>query len=193
MFINKIVKQFLRNIGFAFYSLYYYEKDLDSFNEKDYISADISQEIKEASEEDIENIILMSDTETKKRIILYKKQGSMCFIALYRGKIVGYTWINKRNINIYDKILCPVKENSVFVFGSFVFPEYRGKHIFQELISFSCTEMKERGYKYISNFVSTDNIPSITARAKFNLPKKRMLILLIFNRLFLISEKDIIK
>jgi hypothetical protein len=188
MNLPKAIKKIFHLCGCSYHSLYYFEKNLRLFNDQDSVKAEIDLLIREATIEDINNILKQVGESDSKMINNYLKNESTCFVALYENKIIGYSWISFKKVLFCGLPLRSLSKTGVFGFGGFVFPEYRNKKVFEALISYYCREMKRQGFIFVGNFVVRNNLPALKARQRFDSLKKKAVIITIFNLPILIGN-----
>lgn len=163
-----MIKSFLKIFGVAVHRSYFISFDLSDPIKT--IEPPISLETRPASDEEIKRIIMLKDKIGNE---LYSglnehaaKNRHTCIIALHDGKIAGYSWIIKDRIEFTKKKVKALK-GGAYSYNSFVFPEFRGKKVFQKLIERSYWALKDEGYDFCCNLVNVENIASVKAREKF--------------------------
>jgi hypothetical protein len=187
MKLPKAIKKIFRLCGCSYHSLYYFEKNLRKLKEDEFFYSEIKLLVRQADSKDIEKLLALVDEKTVKLIRRYLNYGSSCFMAFDNNEIAGYSWINMSNVLMDGYYICPVSTGGVFTFGGFVFPHYRGKKVFQQIISHYCREFKDKNYFFIGNFVARNNSPALGARKKFSSLKKKVIIVYIFHIPFILG------
>lgn len=102
--------------------------------------------------------------ESKKKLITLLDNNSVCLIAIVNNSIAGYLWIHFHNYKIKvikDKIR--MSSRGAYIGPGFVLQKYRGKKIFQTLLSRSLKYVYDLGYRQIYTSVAHKNKPSIRA------------------------------
>jgi GNAT superfamily N-acetyltransferase len=145
--------------GLHFFNLYYGEKVL-LLNSGPNSLADYTH-VRLANHEDLDNIIAITGMEIKERFERNLHLKSTCYVADFDGVIAGYSWTNRHVMSLLGMRLCCLSGNNIFLHDVFVFPEYRGKKIFQDMLYKVYDEMAHEGFLTISCFVDKDNSPSI--------------------------------
>jgi ribosomal protein S18 acetylase RimI-like enzyme len=151
--------------GVRLYDLYYVEKNL--LTEIEAVESPIELTIREATDQDLETIMDRLGPKIRQNFQNAGAIGSICFIALHQGNIAGYTWINRRYIDLVGHIAAALPAEGAYNYNSYVFPEYRGKRVFQSMIRLVYLKMKQENRKFAANLVDKDNQPSIAARERF--------------------------
>lgn len=149
-------------LGFNFLHMYYGEKDLNEPIPN--IQAPINVEISCANAEDLEQIKRLISPGQVRMIQSYTDFGDTCLVAKCDGEIAGYSWWNRSEIRYGAYTLVRLPENMGYTFGSFVFPEFRGKKIFQCLTCAVYSSLKAQGCEFCCNLVDQANGPSVGAR-----------------------------
>ena len=160
-----------------------YEKSLDSIIPK--IETKIEVQIRPALLNDIKKIATTNapsqlrkkyENNLSKRL----KDGHICFIAEEEnGKIAAYGWAAFREIyltEINKKMELGPKEADIY--DCFVFPEYRGKRIYQKLLAESFRFLRERQYKRVYGHALSNNIPSRRGIQRVGYKPKKVVTLL---------------
>lgn len=148
--------------GFYFLRMYYGEKDLNEPIPN--IQAPTNLDISCANVEDLEQIKRMLPPNQARLLQRYADLGDTCLVAKCDGKIAGYSWWNRREIRFGIHTFVRLPENMGYTFGSLVFPEFRGKKIFQCLTCAVYSSLKAQGCEFCCNLVDQANGPSVGAR-----------------------------
>jgi len=164
-FIQRIASRTAGFFGVQFFNLYYGEKNLPSDIEP--VDSPIALQIRKASDEDLNAVIDRLGAKTRKNFEGAKAIGSTCYIAVNEGKIAGYTWVNREFIDLVGNIAAKLPKGGSYNYNSYVFPEYRGKRVFQSMIQLVYMTMKQEGCMFTANLVDKANAPSVAARKRF--------------------------
>ncbi len=163
--LPKWIKKPLKLLGIQFFNSYYCEKNLrESFTP---IKAKIALKIRVATEAEKDRIWRRADRLEKKRMERARREGDTCLVALHGRKIAGYTWFSHRMVKVDSHMIKPLPKGSAFMFDSVVYPEYRGKKVFQNIISEVIRYNRKKGNRFLGNLVDQNNIPAIKARDHF--------------------------
>jgi GNAT superfamily N-acetyltransferase len=92
------------------------------------------------------------------------KRGNTCFVAKTNGQIAGYTWVNFHDVPLFFDAVARYPRDTAHTFNALVFPEYRGKKVFQAISRELYTYLKSQGYRYACNLISRNNVPAIRAK-----------------------------
>jgi ribosomal protein S18 acetylase RimI-like enzyme len=163
--LQRVLSRLAGFFGIRFYDLYYVEKSL--LTEIETVDSSIALIVREATAQDLENIMERLGPKTRKNFHTAGAIGSTCFVALHEGNIAGYTWMNRRYIDLVGHIAAKLPAEGSYSYNSYVFPEYRGKRVFQSMIRLVYLKMQQENRKFTANLVDKDNLPSITARERF--------------------------
>jgi hypothetical protein len=163
--LQRVASRLAGFFGIRFYDLYYVEKSL--LSEIEAVDSPIELTIREATGQDLETIMDRLGPEIRKNFHNAGALGSTCFIALHQGNITGYTWMNRRYIDLVGHIAAKLPAEGSYSYNSLVFPEYRGKRVFQSMIRLVYLKMKQENRRFTANLVDKDNLPSIAARERF--------------------------
>lgn len=163
--LQRVASRLAGFFGIRFYDLYYVEKSL--LTEIETVDSPIELIVREATAQELEAIIEKLGPKTRKNFRNAGAIGSTCFIALHKGNIAGYTWINRRHIDLVGQIAAKLPAEGSYSYNSYVFPEYRGKRVFQSMIRLVYLKMQQENRKFTANLVDKDNLPSIAARERF--------------------------
>jgi len=163
--IQRIASRAVGFFGVKFYNLYYGEKNL--LVDIEPVDSSIELQIHKATDKDLNTIIDRLSAETRKNFECAKAIGSTCYIAVNDGKIAGYTWVNQKFIDLVGNIVTKLPKGGSYNYNSYVFPEYRGKRVFQSMIRLVYTKMKQEHCRFSANLVGKDNAPSVAARKRF--------------------------
>ena len=163
--IQRIASRAVGIFGVRFYNLFYGEKNLQA--EIEPVAASIELTIREAGKEDLAAIVDIRGPKIRDNFKNATAIGSTCFVALSEGRIAGHTWINLKNIDLVGHIVAQLPPGGAYSYNSFVFPEFRGKRVFQSMKHLVYTEMKQKNCTFAANLVGQDNAPAIAASKRF--------------------------
>jgi hypothetical protein len=173
--IIKILEYF----GVRVARLYYFEKNLSDPIAK--INPKIELVIKGATKKEISKL--------KKQVIhergkdfLYDKQGK-CLIAIHKDKIVGFIWINNKNVYFNQDKIEKISNNGSFIYQGYVFERFRGNRVFEKLIETAYTQEKNNGKTFCAGFVDIHNPAALSVQKRFKVNLKKVwLIILPFSK-----------
>lgn len=153
-------------VGIRYFDTLYGEKNLSG--DIPVLQSSLDLEIREATEEEILTLARLQGGDMEHRFRFSIDHGGDCYIALANGEPAGYTWVNK-DVMTMDMIkIIDVPPGGSFHFNSFVFAEFRGHKIFQNMISQVYRDLKNQGCLFTGNFVDRENTASIKARKHFS-------------------------
>ncbi|MFH1681732.1 MAG: hypothetical protein ABIH26_13955 [Candidatus Eisenbacteria bacterium] len=163
----------LARIGIRYFDLLYGRTDLRSSSVRT-VSSPLELRIRAAGEEDMRRIVERSGDETDGDFRAALALGGACYVALSEGSIAGYTWVNRNLIPVRGLPPLPLPAGSVYSYKSHVFPEHRGKKVFQGLLAEVYREMKNEGFSVAANLVDVKNAASIQARRRVGASFRRV-------------------
>jgi len=100
--------------------------------------------------------------ENFEKINLKFHNNSECLIAIFNKSLVGYIWINFNNYKTKGiKNLIRMGPKGVYIGPAYITPKFRGKKIYEALLSRSFKYVYDLGYTQVYGAVSHNNIPSI--------------------------------
>ena len=120
-----------------------------------------------AVEADLTAILARSDPAPVAEFTRARAIGSTCYVAMHGSEIAGYTWVNRSVVDMGGLVVARLPADGAYNYESLVFPEYRGKKIFQSLVGAVYSDMKAAGCTFTANLVDTHNAASIAARRRF--------------------------
>jgi hypothetical protein len=148
-----------RLFAVQYYDLYYAQRELSPPSEP--IAPSISTEVRLATTEDLDGIVRRTGEETRKAFEHNIDMGSRCFVALHKGTVTGYLWVNQQIVELVGMYIAKLPAGYSFSHSAFVFPEYRSKNIYPYLRHAVCTEMYESGCLAISCLIDKANTRTI--------------------------------
>lgn len=163
--IRRLASRTLRFAGVRYYNSFYLEKNLGAGIEP--VVSPIDLDISHATEDDLATIIRMGDQTVMKRFQIARAVGGLCYCAKHKGEIAGYMWLTRKAIILDDLHVADLPANGAYMFGSYVFPRFRGKKIFQSLTYQAYIDMKRAGCSFVGNLVGRNNAPAVAARKRF--------------------------
>lgn len=152
--------------GVRYYTMLYSEKSL--VGEVEHIEAPDALEVRPASAEDLEVIFARqsgSEEELGRRIL---ELGGECLIAWRQEEMAGYSWIHRDRVLLLGDPLTALPPEGGYTFNSWVWPEFRGRKVFQVLTEHVYRTLKAEGLTFCCNLVDRNNGGSIGARSKFH-------------------------
>lgn len=152
-------------VGVRYYTMLYGERSL--LGEIERIEARLDLDVRAATPPELERIRgLMSspDAYLAGRAV---EQGGECLVAWDGETVAGYSWLNRERITLLGDPVCELVPGGGYTFFSFVWPEYRGKRVFQALTGAVYSRLKAEGFRFCCNLVDRNNAGSIGARAKY--------------------------
>ena len=195
-------KYLIENNIVCYRKLIIYEKSLDSVIPK--IETKIEVHVRPALLNDIKRIaaanapslMILKELLRKKyehNLLKRQKDGHICFIAEEeKQKIAAYCWAAFREIyitEIHRKIELSPEEADLY--DAFVFPEYRGKKIYQKLLAESFRFLSKRRYKRVYGHALSNNIPSRRGIQRVGYKPKKVVTLLKVFGLKKYNENDV--
>lgn len=162
--LRRLIGDLVRPLGVRFFDVHYLEKDLRG--ELQAIECPIALEVRLAEETDLAGILARSEPEIAARLERARAIGSTCYVAVHEGKIAGYSWANRKVVDMGGLIVARMPAEGAYNYESLVFPEFRGNKIFQCLIGAVYADMKAAGCTFTANLVDTHNAASIAARRR---------------------------
>lgn len=103
----------------------------------------------------------------------FLRSGYRCFAALQNGKVVGWAWWTDQKSKERDcvqrdvKALWPyMQPRGVYLWDAFVFPAYRGKHIYYAMQVALYEFLRKADYEKLLSWTYTTNIPVIRVRQR---------------------------
>jgi len=171
---RKLAGSVLERFGVWIWRLYYYETDLHDHSSPTLPGIDVQirrvppDELSERRDE-------LGDFGRRSRGYALAR-GDRCYFAECSGRLAGYSWVNFHGVSVGPYLLSPLDEQGVYSHSGFVFPEFRGKRLFQHMLAHVYRELREEGYRFACNMVARDNAASIRTREKFRVVGKRILV-----------------
>jgi len=170
--MKKLIQKILKKLKIELFRVYFYERDLHK--EVQTVKADVELDIRPTCQQDLEILLNITEEPFKSRLKNYNLDKFHGLIAWHNNKIAGYTWFRDDYLYILKYKIKKLPPNSVMGFDSYVFPEYRGKKVFSQIISEAYGFLKNKGYHKTYGFISLDNTASIKGREKFQMNKKKL-------------------
>lgn len=100
------------------------------------------------------------------------KAGHLCFLAEKNGDVVSFTWFSFDDVYIHElERIMRINSDSVYAYGSYVVPEYRGLRIFPETFVEGLDYLFQNGIIQIYSLINPRNIPSQRAVKKIGFRK----------------------
>jgi ribosomal protein S18 acetylase RimI-like enzyme len=152
--------------GVRYYTMLYSEKSLVGAIE--HIEAPDAFEVRPASAGDLEAIFARQsevEAELGRRIL---ESGGECLIAWRQKEMAGYSWIHRDRVLLLGDPVTDLPPEGGYTFNSWVWPEFRGRKVFQVLTEHVYRTLKAEGLAFCCNLVDRNNGGSIGARRKFN-------------------------
>ncbi len=150
------------------------------FGEKDLrepipeVHSPLDLEVVVASPDCLRKIEARLDGEDKQDFQDGMESGDICYVAKSNGEIAGYSWVNLQTIEMAFGTIVQYPPDAVYLHTSLVFPEARGKKVFQYLSWKIYLDLENRGYRYACNLTFADNAPSLAARRNLNVKFKTL-------------------
>ena len=91
--------------------------------------------------------------------------GHLCWCAFHGEKLVSYVWRGVNEVWVAElKALIRLPSGYYFAYGAFTHPDYRGLHVFGELLSsWNIYGREQLGFTNSFAIISPDNVPSLKA------------------------------
>lgn len=163
--VRRLIGRLVRPLGVRFFDVFYLEKDLRGELER--IESPLALEVRPAVEADLAAIVARSEPEIAVRFDQAKAIGSICYVATHAGEIAGYTWLNRKFVDMGGLLVARLPAAGAYNYESLVFPEFRGRKIFQCMMGAVYADMKAAGCTFTANLVDTHNAASIAARRRY--------------------------
>ena len=130
--------------------------------------------VEEVSEDDLRAIIKnLEGTGYPESIARALRDGSVMYVAKNKEPL-GFTMLNREFITITNGvILQTLKPGEAYSYLSYVFPQHRGKKVFQKLKQVKYQKEFSKGTKRIYSVVEIDNKASIKAQEHLGVTKKQ--------------------
>jgi hypothetical protein len=140
----------------------------------DEVKAAVDFTVEEATETDIKNLgERLQGTGYPKGLELAVKYGSTVYLAK-AADILGFSLINRKVASIADGVaLRRLTPGEAYSHYSYIFPEYRGKKVFQKLKRDIYAREFGMGAEKIISIVDETNTPSIKAQEHLNAQARR--------------------
>jgi hypothetical protein len=94
--------------------------------------------------------------------------GSECLIAWRGEAMAGYSWVDRQQVVLLGNRVSDLPEEGAYTFNSYVWPDFRGRKVFQVLTESVYRLLAEEGFSFCCNLVDRNNAGSIGARKKFS-------------------------
>lgn len=131
------------------------------------VRTDAPVEVRIATRDDLDSVgAAIASPEDLRLFRLSRESGAVCFVAWVDGRPAGYSWLNLEALTLSARVLRKLPREYGYQCDSVVFPEYRGRKLFQKLSAAIYAYLRERGRRYACNLVARDNAASIEARRK---------------------------
>ncbi len=155
----------LTRCGVRFVRLFLLETDIEG--EPPAVEPGLALEVRRAGPAEIEQARAQSSQHEDHRLAQELDAGARCYVALHEGVVAGFTMIDTARIQLMEGVeLAPPPEGVAYSFHSHVFERYRGKRVFQTLLSGVGALLRREGIRQLVNVVDRDNAVSIRARRK---------------------------
>jgi ribosomal protein S18 acetylase RimI-like enzyme len=152
--------------GVHYYTMLYSEKSL--VGEIEHIEAPDALEVRPASADDLEAIFARQTEEEERLGRRIHESGGQCLIAWWQDEMAGYSWLHRDRVLLLGDPLRRLPPEGGYTFNSWVWPEFRGRKVFQVLTEHVYRTLKAEGLAFCCNLVDRNNGGSIGARRKFN-------------------------
>ena len=162
-FVKKALRSVFRNVFFVKKSIIF-ELDIERPVRNIFPSIELSFAM--ASEEDIDSMDEEHygyDEKGKQYSKDRLKKGDKCILGIHGGKIVGYFWAMKDNMELSQFNHMPLFIKRVYLYKGFVVEEFRGERVFNALIAYLINMLRKDGKSFVVLMVGKDNKPSIKA------------------------------
>lgn len=131
------------------------------------VRAGIGVEVRLATKDDLDSVdAAIASPEDLRLFRLSRESGAICFVAWVEGRPAGYSWLNLDALTLSCRVLRRLPPGYGYQCDSVVFPEFRGRKLFQKLSAAIYVYLREQGRRYACNLVARDNAASIEARRK---------------------------
>jgi len=156
---QKVAGRLARILGVHFYDMYLARRDLSPSTESSARCGPCG--VRLATGEDLERIVSLLGGVIGEDFGHYRSFGSACYIANREGRIAGYLWVNHCIVELKGMYLAKLPAGQAFTHAAFVFPEFRGQRIYQQLRNAVCDELHKSGLSMVACLVDKANHRSI--------------------------------
>lgn len=163
--IQRLASRGLALFGVRFFDLLYGEKSL--LETIPTIATPPGLRVGLASQEELDQLIRRLPSEQVQACRTAREIGSQCWIAWQHDRAVGYSWLDRKAVNLLGWPLFDLPETGAYTYNSFVWPEHRGGRIFQRLTEVIYRQLQADGVSFSCNLVDRSNAASIGARRRF--------------------------
>ena len=166
--VRRAPRWLLRRVGIHTWRMSSGEKDLlEPIPE---VHPPIDLQVAIASDSDLQRVreMLVAAFKEKSEFEEDADMGGICFVAKSNGQTTGFSWVTFQPIKLNRGTLARYPKDCGYLHGSFVFPEFRGKKIFQYLTREIYLYLKGHGYRYACNLTFVNNAASIAARRRMD-------------------------
>jgi len=88
-------------------------------------------------------------------------RGDICYVAYVDGEPIAHLWVRHGEWHLRGKDKgSPLPPPSAFIYDSRVLEEWRGKKVFQAMLSKAAVDVSSRSYDYLYGLVNERNIAS---------------------------------
>ena len=165
--IQRIASHIAALFGVRFYNLLYGERSL--LEKIETVIPTLEVRVETASEEELEAVLSRLPPEQSRYCLTAREVGSECWIAWHGEEIAGYLWVNRQQVNLLGWHLFELPESGVYTYNSYVWPEYRGRKIFQRATEVVYKHLQAEGFAFCCGLIDRSNAASIGARRIFGL------------------------
>ena len=152
-------------LGVRYYTMLYSEKSLVGGIE--HIEAPDSLEVSAATGAELETIFAGQSGDEAGIGHRILAAGAECLIAWRGESMAGYSWIDRRQVLLLGHRVADLPDGGAYTFNSYVWPDFRGRKVFQVLTESTYRRLAREGFAFCCNLVDRDNAGSIGARLKF--------------------------
>lgn len=163
--IQRLASRGLALCGVRFYNLLYGERSL--LEPIPIIVTPPGVRVGRASQMELDQLIRRTPSEQDEPCRKAREIGSECWIAWHHDRVAGYSWVDRKEVNLLGWRLFELPDSGAYTYNSFVWPEHRGRRIFQRLTEVIYRQLQAEGFSFSCNLVDRSNVASIGARRRF--------------------------
>jgi len=144
-----------------------FELELEHLGPK--IVSDLNPSFKLATKSDILTMYKEHydyDKKKKRHFIGRLEKGDRCILALHNGKIIGYLWVTKDQMELRPNKYIFLSKNRSCSYKGFVLKEYRGRRIHGAMYGYLIDLLKKDGKRFVISIVDMDNKSSLRSKSR---------------------------
>lgn len=158
----KKVFEVLKSMVFQYKLELIFELKLEDFVP---ISSKIELVHRKATWDDIEALLAAGDYSIDYDDTEYIKErlskGGETYLAVHNGKIAGYNWIMKGEMELSPRKLMKISPDRCYLYNGFVRDEYRGQRVINSVHTFIVKDLMEHNFKGLITTINSKNESSL--------------------------------